>query len=60
MVKVNSNLQLEKVWGLEELLREYKDVLAWMYKNFKNIPLKLAQHQIELKPNHTTNTLGQI
>jgi hypothetical protein len=41
MVKVNSNLQPEKVWELEELLREYKNVFAWMYKDLKDIPPKL-------------------
>ncbi len=42
MVKVNSNLQLKKVWELEELLKEYKNVFAWTYKNLKGIPPKLA------------------
>jgi hypothetical protein len=48
MVKVNSNLQPKKVWELEILLREYKDVFAWMYKYLKGIPLKITQHQIKL------------
>jgi hypothetical protein len=47
MVKVNSNLQPKKMWELE-LLREYKDVFTWTYKDLKGIPPKLAQHQIEL------------
>jgi hypothetical protein len=42
MVKVNSNLQLKKVWELEELLREYTNVFAWTYKDLKDIPLELA------------------
>jgi hypothetical protein len=33
---------------LEELVKEYKDVFAWTYKDLKGIPLKLAQHKIEL------------
>lgn len=47
MVEVNSNLQPKKVWELE-LLREYKDGFAWMYKVLKGIPLELVQHQIQL------------
>ncbi len=30
------------------LLKEFKDVFAWTYKDFKGIPPKLAQHKIEL------------
>jgi hypothetical protein len=48
MVKVNSTLQPEKVWKLEELLREYDDGFAWTYKDMKGILLELAQHVIEL------------
>ncbi len=34
--------------ALEQLLREFKDVFAWTYKDLKGIPLKLTQHKIEL------------
>jgi hypothetical protein len=30
------------------LLKEFKDVFAWTYKDLKNILPKLAQHKIEL------------
>ncbi len=30
------------------LLKEFKDVFAWTYKDLKNIPPKLTQHIIEL------------
>jgi hypothetical protein len=30
------------------LLKEFKDVFAWTYKDLKGIALKLAQHIIEL------------
>jgi len=30
------------------LLREFKDVCTWTYKDLKGIPLELAQHIIEL------------
>ncbi len=29
------------------LLKEFKDVFAWIYKDLKGIPLKLTQHRIE-------------
>ncbi len=33
--------------ALEQLLKEFKDVFAWTYKNLKGIPLELTQHKIE-------------
>jgi len=30
------------------MLKEFKDVFVWTYKNLKGIPLELAQHIIEL------------
>ncbi len=33
---------------VEQLLKEFKIIFAWTYKNLKRIPLKLAQHKIEL------------
>jgi hypothetical protein len=30
------------------LLKEFKDVFAWTYKDLKGIPLELAQHRIKL------------
>jgi hypothetical protein len=30
------------------LLKEFKDVFAWIYKDLKGIPLELAQCKIEL------------
>ncbi len=30
------------------LLKEFKDVFAWTYKDLNGIPPKLAQHKIEL------------
>jgi len=48
MVKINAQLEIGIVLEMEQLLKEFKDVFAWMYKNLKRIPLKLAQHIIEL------------
>jgi hypothetical protein len=36
------------VLELEQLLKEFKDVFAWTYKDLKGIPPELAQHKIEL------------
>jgi hypothetical protein len=36
------------VLEVEQLLKEFNDVFAWTYKNLKRIPLKLAEHIIEL------------
>ncbi len=33
---------------VEHLLKEFKDVFAWTYKDLKGIPLELTQHIIEL------------
>jgi hypothetical protein len=36
------------VLEVEHLLKEFKDVFAWTYKDLKGIPPELAQHRIEL------------
>jgi hypothetical protein len=36
------------VLEVEQLLKEFKDAFAWTYKDLKGMPLKLAQHIIEL------------
>jgi len=33
---------------LMELLKEFKDVFSWTYKDLKGIPLKIIQHKIKL------------
>jgi hypothetical protein len=48
MVKINAQLETSKVLEVEQLLKEFKDVFAWTYKDLKGIPPKLAQHKIEL------------
>ncbi len=48
MVKINAQLEIGKVLELEQLLKEFKDVFAWTYKDLKGVPLKLAQQKIEL------------
>jgi predicted transcriptional regulator len=48
MVKVNVQLKTCKVLEVEQLLKEFKDVFAWTYKDLKGIPPELSQHIIEL------------
>jgi len=42
------NWKTSKVLEMEQLLKEFKDVFAWTYKNMKRIPPELAQHKIKL------------
>jgi len=48
MVKLNVNLDEVIVGELEALLREYKDMFAWSYKDLTEIPLHIVEHLIEL------------
>ncbi len=48
MVKINAQLEISKVLEVEQLLKEFKDVFIWTYKDLKRIPPKFAQHKIEL------------
>jgi hypothetical protein len=41
-------LEIGKVMEVEQLLKEFKDVFAWTYKDLRGIPPKLAQHKIKL------------
>jgi hypothetical protein len=43
-VKVNIDLKLVVSSQLIELLKEFKDIFAWTYKDLKGIPLEIAQH----------------
>jgi flagellin-specific chaperone FliS len=42
MVKINAQLEISKVLEVEQLLKEFKDVFAWTYKDLKGIPPKLT------------------
>jgi hypothetical protein len=48
MVKINAQSEIGKVLELDQLLKEFKDVFAWTYKDLKRISPELAQHKIEL------------
>jgi hypothetical protein len=48
LVNINAQLKIGKVLEVEQLLKEFKDVFAWTYKDLKGISPKLAQHIIEL------------
>jgi hypothetical protein len=57
-IKVNAQLTKEKIKELQTLLKEFKYVFAWTYKDLKGILLELAQHKIKLDtsipPTHQT------
>jgi hypothetical protein len=44
MVKLNINLDDVVISEAKALLREYKDVFAWFYKNLTWIPPHIVQH----------------
>ncbi len=48
MVKINAQLETSKVLEVEQLLKEFKYVFVWTYKDLKGIPPELTQHRIEL------------
>jgi hypothetical protein len=37
MVKINAYLEIGKVLEVEQMLKEFKDVFAWTYKDLKGI-----------------------
>jgi hypothetical protein len=43
-VKMNVDLKPIFSYQLIELLKEFKDIVAWNYKDLKGIPLDVAQH----------------
>jgi hypothetical protein len=42
LVEINAQLETRKVLEAAQLLKEFKNVFAWTYKNLKGIPLELA------------------
>ncbi len=47
-VKFSVDLELVVSHQLIELLKEFKDIFAWTYKDLKGIPPNVVQHWIEL------------
>jgi hypothetical protein len=47
-VKLNVDLDLSTTTEAKFLLKKYKNVFAWSYKDFKGIPPHIVQHQIKL------------
>lgn len=43
-IKMGAELNNEKIKTYSELVKEYKDVFAWSYKDFKTISLKVTQY----------------
>jgi radical SAM superfamily enzyme len=55
VVKLNVDLNPSIIDEVEQLLKEYKDVFVWMYKNLRSIPPHLTHHRIELDTNIPTS-----
>jgi hypothetical protein len=47
-VKIDVDLEPVVSFQLIQLLKEFKNIFAWTYKDLKGIPLEIAQHWIEL------------
>jgi hypothetical protein len=47
LVKMNAQLETNKVLEAEQLLKKLKDVFAWTYKDMKGMPPELTHHKIE-------------
>ncbi len=45
---MNASLELIVTQQLIKLLKEFKDVFAWTYKDLKGIPPKIVHHRIKL------------
>jgi hypothetical protein len=58
-VNLNTNLDLSIIGAIKKLLKEYKYVVAWTYKDLRGIPPHLMQHQIELDTNIPTSHQAQ-
>ncbi len=43
-VKINVDLEPVVNYQLYELLKEFKDIFVWTYKDLKGISFKIAQH----------------
>lgn len=51
VVKLNVDLDPSVAYATKQLLKEYKDVFAWTYKDLKGIPPYLVQYRIKLNTN---------
>jgi hypothetical protein len=47
-VKISVDLKPIVNYELIDLSKEFKDIFSWTYKDLKNIPPDITQHQIEL------------
>jgi hypothetical protein len=48
IVKINNDLDSVIATQTKWFLKEYKDVFAWSYKDFKGILPRIIQHRFEL------------
>jgi hypothetical protein len=47
LAKMNAELETNKMLEAEQLLKNFKDIFAWTYKDMKGMPPKLTHHKIE-------------
>jgi hypothetical protein len=47
-VKINVDIELVVSFQVIQLLKEFKNIFTWTYKDLKGIPLEITQHWIEL------------
>jgi hypothetical protein len=59
-VKVNPTLEPIVIDRPIKLLKEFKNVFAWTYKDLKGIPLETVQHHIEFGYHSTTYSSSKV
>ena len=50
MVKIRSDLSCEMRQQLHTILKEFRDIFAWSYKDMPGLDLEIVQHRLPLKP----------
>ena len=51
MVQIGSTLSVQEREQLVDLLKEFRDVFAWSYKDMPGIDPEIVEHRIPLLPN---------
>jgi len=49
MVKIGSHLSCEMRKQLHTILKEFKDIFSWSYKDMHDLDLEIVQHRLPLK-----------
>lgn len=51
MIRIGKELDSAYEEQIIKILKDYKDIFAWMYEDIKGIPLHICEYKIEIKPN---------